>query len=322
MLDPWADGDPPARSREDARPPSARPTKQPPPDAPPPAYEREEIVTSAPPISRPARTSSPAHKPVSAPPAPPRPPQATLDLDGVDAFSDLPDDARAAFARTASVRDLAPAEEVTGFALALVLQGNVDLAATLVDTPARRLETGAVVRSRATIEHVTRIRLLAGADPARVATWDERAVEQAFRTCPWVEHELRAASDRFHAEVGLTLGPLGERLDPMLRDGVVAKLTLRVLGELEVFATRGKPIPALLVVGAGRLEFVGDDGNPTLGGLRPGDFLFPNEVLRAAPAPTTVRAAKGGALVLIAPRGAAQELLVTYPPLLEIFAGG
>jgi hypothetical protein len=284
--------------------------------------EREEIVTSAPPISRPPRAPAPSNKPLSPPPPPPRPPLATLDLDGVDAFSDLPDDARAAFASTAAVRDLTGGEEVTGFALALVLEGSVHLAATLVDTPARRLETGAVVRSRATIEHVTRVRLLAGAGPARVATWDERAVEQAFRTCPWVEHELRAASDRLHAEVGLTLGPLGERLDPMLRDGVVAKLVLRVLGELEVFATRGKPIPGLLVVGAGRLEFVGDDGNPTLGGLRPGDFLFPNEVLRAAPAPTTVRAAKGGALVLTAPRGAAQELLVTYPPLLEIFAGG
>jgi hypothetical protein len=35
-----------------------------------------------------------------------------------------------------------------------------------------------------------------------------------------------------------------------------------------------------------------------------------------------VRAAKGGALILYADRGVAQELLVTCPPLLEIFAGG
>jgi hypothetical protein len=321
MLDPWADADSPTGIREHAPPRSAPPQNEPP-GAASATFDRDEIVTSAPVIARSERAPSPASKssPTPPPPRPPRPP--SIDLDGVDALADLPDDARAAFASTAVVRDLTRDEEVTGFALALVVEGSVDLAATLVDSRARRLETGAVVRSRATIEHVTRVRLLAGSGPARLATWDERAVGEAFRSCPWVEHELRAAADRLHAEVGVTLGPLGERLDPVLREGVVAKLTLRVLGELEVFATRGKPIPGLLVVGAGQLEFVGDAGNPLLGGLRPGDFLFPNEVLRAAPAPATVRAAKGGALVLTAPRGAAQELLVTCPPLLEIFAGG
>jgi hypothetical protein len=124
------------------------------------------------------------------------------------------------------------------------------------------------------------------------------------------------------AEVGATMGPLGERLDPMLRGDVISRLTLRVLGEGEVFAMRGKAIPGLLVVGAGELELVGDGGSPQAERLRAGDFLFPSEVLRAAPAPATARAAKGGALVLFAERRVAQELLVTCPPLLEIFAGG
>jgi hypothetical protein len=56
--------------------------------------------------------------------------------------------------------------------------------------------------------------------------------------------------------------------------------------------------------------------------LRAGDFLFPNEVLRAASAPTSVRAGDGGALALVADKGVAQELLVTCPPLLEAFAEG
>jgi hypothetical protein len=133
---------------------------------------------------------------------------------------------------------------------------------------------------------------------------------------------MRAAADRLHAEVGATMGPLGERLDPVLRAGVTARLVLRVLAEHEVFATRGKPIPGFLVVGAGELELVGDDGARQATALRAGDFLFPNEVLRAAPAPSTARAARGGALVLTAERRIAQELLVTCPPLLEIFAGG
>ena len=117
------------------------------------------------------------------------------------------------------------------------------------------------------------------------------------------------------------MGPLGERFDPALRAQVASKLTVLALSEHEVFAARGKPIPGLLIVGAGELELVGDDDLPSGSVLRPGDFLFPSEVLLAAPAPCTVRASKGGALILFADRPNAQELLVTCPPLLEIFAG-
>jgi hypothetical protein len=249
-------------------------------------------------------------------------PTSGVDLSSVEALSDLPDDARVAFAGAARVQALARDEEVSGFALALVLEGSVDLAATIVDTSARRLEKGAVLRARGTIEHVAPMRLVCASATARVATWDEPAVERAFRTCPWVEDDLRAAGDRFQAEVGATMGPLGERLDPSLRTDVMAVLTLRVLAEHEVFAERGNPIPGFLVVGAGELELLGEGDAPAGDALRAGDFLFPTEVLRAAPAPATVRAAAGGALVLFAERRVAQELLVTCPPLLEIFAGG
>jgi CRP-like cAMP-binding protein len=117
------------------------------------------------------------------------------------------------------------------------------------------------------------------------------------------------------------MGLLGERLDAELRASVTARLTLKALAEHEVFAERGKPIPGLLVVGAGELELVDEDGVTAAGTLHAGEFLFPGEVLRAAPAPSTARAAKGGALILFAEHGVTQELLVTCPPLLEIFAG-
>ena len=280
--------------------------------------DRDEVVTSAPLVSRTraGRGGGKRRREADGARAAPRGSLACRSPER------LPDDARAAFAQRLSYATSARNEEIGGFALALIVEGSLDLAATIVDAIARRLETGAIVRSRGTIDHVAPVRLVAASGPARVAIWEERSVEEAFRTCPWVEHELRAASDRIHAEVGVTMGPLGARLDPVLRAGVIAKLSLRVLGELEVFATRGEPIPGILVVGAGELELVGDDGAPQAAPLRAGDFLFPNEVLRAAPAPNTVRAAKGGALILIAPRGAAHELLVTCPPLLEIFAGG
>jgi hypothetical protein len=211
-------------------------------------------------------------------------------------------------------------EEIAGFALALIIDGSVDLAATIVDTPAQRLDAGEVIRARGTLDHIAPVRLVAATKNARVATWDDVAVTEAFRTCPWVEDDLRSAGDRLQALVGVTMGPLGERLDPVLRAQVATKLTLRALTEHEVFAVRGKPIPGLLVVGAGELELLSEDGTPDGRVLRAGDFLFPQEVLLAGPAPCTVRAAKGGALVLFADRHGAQELLVTCPPLLEIFA--
>jgi CRP-like cAMP-binding protein len=178
------------------------------------------------------------------------------------------------------------------------------------------------MRARGTIERVEPVRLVGAAESSRVATWDDEAVAEAFRACPWVEDELRSAGNRYQAEIGVTLGPLGERLDLALRASVLDRLELRALVEGEVFATRGKPIPGLLVVGAGELELLGEDDAPTPDTLRAGDFLFPTEVLHASPAPATVRAGKGGALILFAARHLAQELLVTCPPLLEIFAGG
>ncbi len=244
-----------------------------------------------------------------------------VDLSQIEALSDLPDDARDAFAAAATVQTLRREDEVSAFALALVLEGDVDVAATIVDAPAQRMGAGAVVRARGTIEQFAAVRLIGATETSRVATWDEQAVTEAFRTCPWVEDELRAAGNRLQALVGITMGPLGDRLDPSLRADVMSRLQLRALAEHEVIATRGGATVGLLLVGGGELELLGEDGNPSGTVLGPGEFLFPNESLRAAPAPSTVRASTGGALVLLAERGVAQELLVTCPPLLEIFAG-
>jgi hypothetical protein len=325
MLDPWADAEAPTREhsppadpppRRAPPPPLPAPLVAPPPPPPPPpaAFDTDEVLTSAPPMA--PRSSSPDAARAPAPKASRSPP----DLSGVEALADLPDDAREPFARAAVVHSLARDEEVSSFALALVISGSVDLSATIVDASAQRLEAGAILRARGTVEPVASLRLVTVSERSTVAVWDEDAVSAAFRTCPWVEDDLRAAGDRFQALVGVTMGPLGERLDPVLRASVTDRLRLVALAEYEVFATHGHAIPGLLVVGAGELELLAEDGSPNGTVLRPGDFLFPNEVLRAAPAPETVRAARGGALVLLADRGLAQELIVTCPPLLEILA--
>lgn len=296
------------------------------------AFESDEVVTSAPPVS--ARPElEPASSRGRPPPlrfdaervAPAGPAAAVadngVDLSEIEALSDLPDDGRAAFAAAAKVQTLGREDEVSGFALALVLEGLVDVSATIVDAAAQRMGAGAVVRARGTIEQFAPVRLIGASETSRLATWDEHAVTEAFRSCPWVEDELRATGDRLQALVGITMGPLGDRLDPGLRADLMSRLQLRTLAEHEVITTRGGPTIGLLVVGGGELELLGDDGLPNGTVLHPGEFLFPTESLRAAPAPSTVRASRGGALVLLAERGVAQELLMTCPPLLEIFAG-
>jgi hypothetical protein len=329
----------PPASTPPAPPPAAASHPPPPPAAPPPAapvaarlFEPEEVVTSAPPVNKPKpagakppRPPPPVRKPPPPPPSRPSvkpmaPATSGVDLTSVGAFADLPDDARDAFAKAAKVQPLGKDEEVSGFALALVIDGQVDLTATIVDAPAVRLRVGDVLRTRGTVEHVAPVRLIGSIEASSVAIWDENSVERAFRACPWVEDELRAACDRLHAEVGLTMGPLGERLDWGLRTDLASRMTLRSLAEHEVFATLGEPLPGLLVVGAGELELVDENGEQAGTVIRAGDFLFPTEVLRAAPAPRTARASKGGALVFFAERRAAQELLMACPPLLEIFA--
>jgi hypothetical protein len=317
---------PPAPAKPPAQrgqPPPAPAKRAPPVEARVPAEARQpksDKVRAAPPVTN-------AEAPVTAPSAPRSDDVADtatagqVDLSHVEALSDLPDDARAAFARAARVKTLAREDEVSGFALALVLDGDVDVSATIVDAAAQRMRAGAVMRSRGTIDHISPMRLVGASETARVATWDEHAVSDAFRTCPWVEDELRVAGDRLQALVGITMGPLGERLDASLRADLVSRLQLRTLAQHEVITTKGAPTIGLIVIGGGELELMTEDGAPSGEVLRAGEFLFPGESLRAAPAPSTVRASAGGALVLHAERGVAQELLVTCPPLLEIFAG-
>jgi hypothetical protein len=261
----------------------------------------------------------PSRKPEpAAAPADTAKPGGKLDLDNVDAFSDLPDDARAAFAAAAVVNELAEGEEVSSFALAYILSGSVDVAATMVDAPAARLEAGAVLRSRGTTDEGVPMRLI-GVSSGVVATWTDAAVVEAFRTCPWVEEDLRTAADRLQTMVGVTIGPLGERLDASIREQIIGKLTMRTLAAGEIVVTAGEQMPGLLLVGVGELELV--DGDKVAGIVGSGEFVFPGEVLGGGDAPHTARAGAGGALILFGDRAIAQELLVTCPPLLEVFAG-
>jgi CRP-like cAMP-binding protein len=135
-----------------------------------------------------------------------------------------------------------------------------------------------------------------------------------------VEEDLRAAADRTQALAGVTVGPLGERLDRTLREQVTSRLEVRTYRSGDTIVEKGKPVPGIIIVAAGDVELVDDSAEvgQTLGS---GDFLFADAILHAGPAPFTARVGKGGAITMFGSRALAQELLVTCPPLLEVFAG-
>jgi CRP-like cAMP-binding protein len=121
------------------------------------------------------------------------------------------------------------------------------------------------------------------------------------------------------AIAGCTMGPVGDRLDESLRALAIDQLEVRVLGPNEVIAAAGQPVPGMVIVGVGVVELEGNDGASER--LGPGDFLFATQVLGGGAAPTTARAGAKGAILLFGARAVAHELLVTCPPLLEVFAG-
>ena len=261
--------------------------------------------------------SIPAGAVPSAPPTRPRAGGTLLDLAAVEALADLPDDAREAFGAAATMHTIARDEEVSHFALALVVEGSIDVSATIVDAPALRLEKNAILRSRGTLVPGVPLRLVCASAQATLATWNDAAVAEAFRTCPWVEEDLRVVTDRVQAAAGVTMGPLGDRFDQSLRAHFTGKLTLRSLAPGEVLVAQGKPAP-IAVVGIGEI-LVTKNGERSET-LRPGDFVFPSQTLAHGKAPATVAAGPGGAVVLYGDRAVSQELLMGFPPLLEVLA--
>ena len=101
---------------------------------------------------------------------------------------------------------------------------------------------------------------------------------------------------------------------------IIQRCEIRRLLPNEVIAEAGKGVPGMVIVGAGRVEILDASGQSVSEQLGPGEFLFAQQILAAAPAPATARAGKGGAIVLFAERKVAHELMVSVPPLLLIFA--
>ncbi|MFO7179140.1 MAG: hypothetical protein DIU78_010615, partial [Pseudomonadota bacterium] len=265
-------------------------------------------------------------EPEPAPPSAPVEPAAAsvlgFSLRSIAGLEELPENLEADLVRTVELHMLDEYEEATGFGLAIVLEGTVAVMPAVTDVVCGRAAERELVVAEGHLTDNMALKVVAENGPARVATWTSEDVSRMLATCPAsLAEALCTRGDRLQAVAGASMGPLGEQLDEMLRNLVLDRCVTRVLDAGEVVAEAGKPLSGLALVGAGRLELVTPAAPDTPEGeLAPGDFLFPGELMRAAPAPLTARAGRSGALILFCDRRTAHELLVSVPPLLEILS--
>jgi hypothetical protein len=263
----------------------------------------------------------PAPEPEPEPaPEPAEPLVAGVLLSEVRGFEDFPPETQVALAQAARVERLAKDEEVGGFGLALVLRGSVSVMPAIADTACGTAGPRELVYGRGTLADGVALRLVANADETEVAVWGFEAIEPALADCPWVRDELQEVADKYQALAGVSMGPMGDRLDDMLRGLVLSRCQLMRLLPGEVLVEKGKQVAGLFIIGAGRIE-LGNSGEPAERELGPGEFLFAQQILGGGKAPTGARAGAGGALLMATDRHAAHELMVSVPPLLEVLAG-
>jgi Cyclic nucleotide-binding domain len=231
----------------------------------------------------------------------------------------LPPEGQVSLVRQVLIEKLNTNEEVTSFGLALVLRGAVDVMPTIADVACARASKGEIVWSRGHLEDGVALRLVAVENSTEVAVWEARVLNDAVRDLPWMIEDLKTLADRYQALAGVAMGPMGERLDDALRSMVTGRCEVKRLLPGEGLVEKGKPVGGMYIIAAGRIEIV--EAEVVEGELVPGDFLFASQVLSGGAAPHSARAGKRGALVLFAGRQVAHELLLSVPPLLEVFAG-
>jgi hypothetical protein len=245
---------------------------------------------------------------------------ADIRIADIGAFGDLPPDIHDLLTEVARIEELAPDEEVSAFGAALVLHGDASVCATIVDTPAHRAPRGALITTRGALADGTALRVVAGSKGARVAVWNQAVLDMALKSCPWVHDDLHTIADRLQALAGATMGPLGD-VEEAARGKVIDRMAVRVARPHEMLVEQGQKLPFIAVVGAGHVELLKGDPPRVTGDVRPGDFVFPGVVVRDLPAPTSVRAGAGGAILLVGDQALARDILTGTPPLVGILGG-
>jgi hypothetical protein len=222
-------------------------------------------------------------------------------------LADVPADARQRLAELAKIVSVPSGNELTTFVLALLVDGEASLCATIVDESAARLDRRSLIPARGTFCAAVALRIVAGPAGARVAVWDQAAIDETVRSCSWVIEELAGTADRLQALAGATMGVLGET-DEARRSGVLEKLSVLVAHPGDAIEAVSSPA-AVVCVGA--VEITQDGKTVQVGG---GDILFPRaSVDRGTAGPS-------GAILLVGDAQFLDEIAAAPPSLASIFS--
>jgi len=231
----------------------------------------------------------PAEEALEGPPSSAVPSINGIAFSDVRGLCDLPQDAQRLLRKRARIERMGAGEDLSFFAVVLVLEGWVKLMPAIADTTCATASAGDVVFTQGSLEDGVALRVVAGQNGTTLATWDKATFNEITDACPWVADELRLIADSFQALAGTTLGLLGERLDDALREVVTSRCRVLTLLPHEVLVARGKRVPGMHIVGGGSVELL-DESDAVVGSCSLGEFLLTAQVLAGGVSPHTVRA--------------------------------
>ena len=239
-----------------------------------------------------------------------------MDLAGIAALSRMSDEQRESLVKAARVILCAASVEVPEFGFALVLDGEVSVAAEPGGPVIARVAAGAILRARSTLDVAVGGCFMVTTDDTTLALWTEASLASALESDPSIDQDLRASADRWLAWVSVARSPMASQLHEDVRHRLAERLTVRVLRPGAELVAAGQPVSGMLLVGYGSVSLDLEGAQP----IRSGEFVFPEATMSAGRATVSASAGERGAVMLVADRRTTQELYATEPLLLELLA--
>jgi hypothetical protein len=229
-------------------------------------------------------------------------------LDGVEGLAETPPETKAQLAELARMEVVTAGEAVSGFALALVLEGEASVCST-EGANVLRVGPRELVASHGTLPDVVALKLVAASAGARFAVWEQEAVRAALDACPWVVEELAGAADRLNALASAIRGDIGT-LSVGARARLYELLSVFVAKPGDTLTSDATPVA---VVCSGSVQVPEGAEGMTVGA---GSVLFPRAEAQAALVGTE------GVVLLVGDGGALAELGNESPSVAMLFRRG
>jgi CRP-like cAMP-binding protein len=243
-----------------------------------------------------------------------------MDLAGIGALAGTSEAQREQLVHDAVVLLCSADVDLPGFALAVILEGEVCATAGPHEATLERFGPGSIIRATDTLGEPVSARFRVTADDTTLALWNDAKLSSALALVPdaAIDDALRATADRVQAWASVASSSMGGQLHEEVRLRLVERLSVRALKAGAELFVAGDAVLGMFLVGSGSISV--DGALATV--IGPGEFVFAGATLSNGRASATARAGDSGALVLFSDRRTTQELYATEPLLLELLAAG